>query len=128
VRWLKIVLFISGLAFLAYAFSNYFLPASFFVPSDAAGYATDAVKVIAAAYLFIAIIQLGSWKVTDRFALRLIAYASVVFMAAATAQAAMVGKGSSDPFHQYSIAFAAAWGAVTVLLAFLIYRERSEAA
>ena len=127
-RWLKILLFINGLAFLVYAFSNYFMPASFFVPSDAAGYANDAVKAIAAGYLALAIIQLGSWWVADRFALRLVAYASVVYAAAFAAQAAMAGTGSSDPFHQYGIAVAGAWAVVALLYAWLIYRERSGAA
>jgi hypothetical protein len=127
-RWLKILLFINGLAFLVYAFSNYFMPASFFVPSDAAGYATDAVKVIGAGMLAFAIIQLGSWKVTDRFALRLVAYASLVSAATFAVQAAMAGTGSSDPFHQYGMAVAGAWAVVALLYAWLIYRERSGAA
>jgi len=126
-RWLKIVLFVNGLAFLVYAFSNYFLPTSFLAPSDATGWGLDAVKLVAAGYLPLAIVQLGSWWATDRFSIRLIAYASIVYAAAFAVNAAMAGKGSSDPFHQLGIVLAGAWGAVVLVFAFVIYRERSEA-
>jgi hypothetical protein len=127
-RWLKYLLVVNGLASLAYAFSNYFLPTSFFAPSDAAGWGLDAVKLVGAGYLPLAIIQLGSWWATDRFSIRLIAYASIVYAAAFAANAFLAKSGSSDPFHTYGTVVAAAWAVVTLLYAWLIYRERSEAA
>ena len=127
-RWLKILMFINGLAFLAYAFENYFLPTSFFLPSDAAAYATDAVKLIGASYLPLAIVQLGSWWATDRFSIRLVAYASIVYAAAFAVNAVMVKADSSDLFHTYGIGIAAAWAVVALIYAWLIYRERSGAA
>jgi hypothetical protein len=128
-RWLKYLLLINGLAFLAYAFSNYFVPTSFLAPSDAAaGWGLDAVKLVGAGYLPLAIVQLGSWWATDRFSIRLIAYASIVYTAAFAANAIMVKSGSSDMYHTYGMGLAAAWAVVTLLYAFLIYRERSEGA
>jgi len=128
-RWLKIMLLINGVVSLAYAFSNYFMPTSFFAPSDAAaGWGLDAVKLIGAGYLPLAIVQLGSWWATDRFSIRLVAYASIIYAAAFALNAFLAKSGSSDPFHTYGMGVAGAWGVVALLYAWLIYRERSAAA
>ncbi len=127
-RWLKFLLVINGLASLAYAFYNYFLPTAFFLPADGAATAVDAVKVVGAGYLPLAVVQLGSWWASDRFSIRLIAYASIVYAVAFAANAFMVKSGSSDPFHTYGTGIAAAWAVVAVLYLWLIYRERSGAA
>jgi hypothetical protein len=128
-RWLKIMLLVTGVAYLIYAFLNYFVPTGFLAPSDAAaGWGLDAVKLIGAGYLPLAIVLIGSWWVTDRFSIRLVAYAAIVYAAAFAANALMAKTGSSDPFHTYGMGIAAAWAVVTVLYGWLIYRERSEAA
>ena len=125
-RWLKVLLLVNGLASISYFFSNILLPTSFFAPSDAApGYGLDAVKLLGLAYLPLGIIQLGSWRVVDRFSIRLIAVASMAYTAGFALLGAMAGSGSSDPFHKYGMGIAAAWVVVTLLYAWLIYRERS---
>ena len=127
-RWLKILVVVNGLAFLAYTVSNIFMPSSFFVPSDAPGYALDAVRAVGLGYLPLGLIQLGAWWMSDRFALRLIAGASLVYAAGFALLALMAGSGSSDPFHSLGVVIAAGWAVVAVLYAFLLYRERSGAA
>lgn len=127
-RWLKILLLVNGLASISYVFSNIVLPTSFFAPSDAtAGYGLDAVKLLGLGYLPLAIIQLGSWWVADRFSIRLIAVASMAYAAGFAVLAMTASSGSSDPFHQYGIGVAGAWLVVTVLYLWLLYRERSAA-
>ena len=127
-RWLKIIVFINGLAFLAYAFSNYFVPSSFFVPSDAPAYANDAVKATGTLYLPLAIVQLGSWWMTDRFGLRLVAFASLVAAAGFSLLSLMASTGTSAPWHQYNNGFAAGWAVVALIYVWLLYRERTRAA
>lgn len=127
-RWLKILLLVNGLVSISYVFSNILLPTSFFAPSDAAaGYGLDAVKLLGLGYLPLGIIQLGSWRIADRFAVRLIAVASMAFAAGFALLGAMAGSGSSDPFHQYGMGIAVAWIVVSVLYLWLLYRERSGA-
>lgn len=128
-RWLKILLLVNGLASVLYVFSNILLPTSFFAPSDAvAGYGLDAVKLLGLGYLPLGIIQLGCWRVADRFSIRLIAVASMVYAAGFALLAATASSGSSDPFHQYGIGVTGAWLVVSVLYLWLLYRERSGAA
>lgn len=127
-RWLKILLVVNGVAYLAYAASNIFMPTSYFVPSDAPGYAVDVTRVVGIAYLALGLIQLGTWWVTERFAVRLIAGASLLYSAGFAALAAVQGSGSSDPFHQLGVGIAAGNTVVAVLYAFLLYRERTSAA
>jgi hypothetical protein len=127
-RWLKILLVINGLASIAYVFSNILMPTSFFAPTDASGYGLDAVKLVGMGYLPLAIVQLGSWRITDRPAISLIAIASMAYAAGFALLAAMAGSGSSDPFHQYGMGVAGAWGVVALLYLGLVYRERSGAA
>jgi hypothetical protein len=104
------------------------MPTSFFAPTDASGYGLDAVKLVGMGYLPLGIVQLGSWRIADRFAVRLIAVASMAYAAGFALLAAMAGSGSSDPFHQYGVGVAGAWALVTLLYAWLIYRERSGSA
>ena len=64
----------------------------------------------------------------DRFALRLIALAALAYAVGFALLGAMAGSGSTDPWHQYGMAFAGAWVVIAVVWAFLLYRERSGAA
>lgn len=127
-RWLKILLAINGIAFVFYAVSNTVAPSSFFLPTEAPGYAVDAIRVLAVAYLALGLVQLGSWFVKDRQAVQLVAGASLVFVVGFAILAATQGTGSSDSFHQIGSAIAIGNGAVAVLYAFLLYRERTAAA
>ncbi len=127
-RWLKIVLAINGVAYLFYAASNTVAPTSYFLPADAPGYAVDVTRVLAVAYLALGLIQLGTWMVTDRLAVRLVAGASLVYAAGFAILGVTVGTGSSDPFHQIGLAAGIGNGVVAVLYAILLYRERSAAA
>ena len=127
-RWLKILLLINGIASVSYTFSNILLPTSFFAPSDATGWGLDAVKLVGIGYLPLGIIQLGSWRIAERFTIELIAFASLVYAAGFALLAAVAGSGSSDPFHKVGVGIAAAWVVVALLYVWLIYRERSGAA
>ncbi|KRT64583.1 MAG: hypothetical protein XU10_C0001G0032 [Chloroflexi bacterium CSP1-4] len=127
-RWLKYLLFINGVAFAIFTVENIFLPTSFLMPSDAPGYGLDAARAMGVAYLPSAVIMLGSWWMTDRFAIRLTALGALSFAVAFAVLAAVLSSGSSDLFHQNHLAFAAAWAVVALLYAWLLYRERSGAA
>lgn len=126
-RWLKIVLAINGVLNLGYAVGNIVAPTSFFLPGDASGYAIDVTRVVGVGYLALGLIQLGTWMVTDRLAVRLVAGASLVYNAGFAILGATIGTGSSDPFHQIGLVAGIGNGVVAVLYAFLLYRERSEA-
>jgi hypothetical protein len=127
-RWLKILLFINGVMFAIFAVENVFLPTSFLMPTDAPGYGLDAARAMGVTYLPAAIVWLGSWWMTDRFAIRLTALGAFAFAAAFAVLSAVVGTGSSDFWHQNHVAFAGAWAVVAVVYAWLLYRERSGAA
>ena len=127
-RWLKILLFINGVMFAIFTVSNIFLPTSFLMPADAPAYGLDAARTMGVGYLPGAVIWIGSWWMTDRFAIRLCALGALVYAAAFALLAAVLGTGSSDLFHQNHLAFAAVWAVVAVLYAWLIYRESSGAA
>ena len=124
-RWLKLLLAINGVVFVLYAVSNTLAPTSYFLPSDAPGYAIAVVRVVSVAYLALGLIQLGMWMVTDRLAVRIVAGASLVFAAAFAGFAVTVGSGSSDPYHQFAMAGAAGNVIVAILYAILLYRERA---
>ena len=126
-RWLKILLAINGVAFLAYAASNILLPTSYFLEADAPKTAVDAVRVVGIAYGALGLIQLGMWWVADRLALRIVAGASLLFCAGFAAQAALQGSASNDPFHQLGLVVAAGNGLVALIYAWLLYRESQTA-
>jgi len=106
-RWLKILLAINGVAFLAYAASNILLPTSYFLEADAPKTAVDAVRVVGITYGALGLIQLGMWWVADRLALQ--------------------GSASNDPFHQLGLVVAAGNGLVALIYAWLLYRESQTA-
>lgn len=126
-RWLKIVLAINGVVLIGYAVSNTVAPTSYFAPSDAPGYAIDVIRVVAVSYLALGLVQLGTWWVTDRRAVRLVAGASLVYAAGFGILGATIGTGSSDAFHQVGLVAGIGNIVVAVVYAFLLYRERSEA-
>lgn len=126
-RWLKILLAVNGVAYLFYGASNIVAPTSYFLPTDAPQAALDAVRAMSTLYAGLGLIQLGSWWLHDRSAVQLIAGASLLAVGAFAIAAALVGTGSSDPFHQLSLFVAVGNGAVAALYAVLLYRERMTA-
>ncbi|MEW5989907.1 MAG: hypothetical protein AB1736_01000 [Chloroflexota bacterium] len=127
-RWLKVLLAINGIAFLFYAVSNTVAPSSFFLASDAPGYAVDMLRVLSLAYLAMGLIQLGTWFVSDRLAVQMVAIGSLVFEVGFGVLAATQGTASSDPFHQMGLGIAAGNAVVAALYAWLLYRTRASAA
>ena len=126
-RWLKILLAINGVAFLFYAVGNIVAPTSYFLPTDAPQSALDAVRAMSSLYAGLGLVQLGSWWLQDRRATRLIAVASMVAIGAFAIAAALQGSGSSDPFHQLSLAIAVGNGIFAAIYAVLLYREQMTA-
>lgn len=101
-RWLKIGLAVNGGFFLWRGFLNILQPTSFYLEPEAPKYAMDAIRVLGITYLALGLIQLGTWCVPDRRAVRIVAGASLLFAAGVFAQAATQGSASTDSFHQLS--------------------------
>lgn len=101
-RWLKIGLAVNGGFFLWRGSLNILQPTSFYLEPEAPKYAMDAIRVLGITYCSLGLIQLGTWWMPDRRALRTVAGASLLFAAGVFAQAATQGSGSVDPFHQLS--------------------------
>lgn len=116
-----------GPPFLFHAVSNFVAPSSFYFPPDAPGYAVDVLRVLSVGYLAMGLIQLGSWFLTDRLAIQLVAGGSLVFVIGFGILAATQGTGSSDPFHQLGLAIAIGNVVFAALYAMLLYRTRSAA-
>ena len=102
-RWLKIMLVYNGLESLGRGFINLVRPTTFYLEPDAPRYAQDAVRVLAITYLALSLVQLGTWRVNDRRAVRTVALASLLFAAGVGVQAAAQGTGSTDAFHQAEV-------------------------
>jgi len=100
VTWMKLLLVINGGFFLLRGALDIVQPTSFYLAPDAPGYAVDAVRVLGITYLALGLIQLGSWVVNDRRAVRLVASASVLFAAGVFLEALSQGSGSADQFHR----------------------------
>jgi hypothetical protein len=121
-RWLKILLALNGVVFLWRAFNNIFRPTSFYLLSDAPKYAVDAVRVIGISFIALGLIQLGTWWVVDRLAVRIVAGASLLFAVGFVALAAMMGSTSADAFHRIRFGSIAENTVVVVLYAILLFR------
>jgi hypothetical protein len=101
--WLKMMLVYNGIESILRGGANLAAPTLFYLPGDAPAYAADAVRVLAITYLALGVIQLGSWRIGDRRAVRTVAWASMLFAAGVAVQVALQGPGSSDPFHQAGV-------------------------
>lgn len=128
-RGLKILLAINGVFFLVRGLINIVQPTAFYLQPDAPRYAMDAVRVLAITYLAFGLIQLGTWWVVDRRAVRIVAFASLLFAAGVAIQVATQGSASTDGFHQADVigpltlnnaAMNVLW---TALYAGLLFRE-----
>ena len=122
--WLKIALAINGAIFLWRGSLDIAQPTSFYLQSDAPTYAMDAVRVLGVTYVALGLIQVGTWWVADRRAVRIIAGASLLFAAGVAVQAVTQGSASADSFHRLSPGPAVENLVVAVLYAGLLLRER----
>ncbi len=127
-RWLKLLVAINGVIFVFYSGTNAFIPGLYFLPSDAPDYAVAVVHVVAVAYLTIGLVQVGTWMLTDRLAVRVVAFGSMVFAAGFAIVAGTAGTASSDGFHQFSLIAAVGHAIIAIVYAYLLYRERAEPA
>ncbi len=127
-RWLKILLAINGIVLLVYAATNTLAPTSYFLPSDAPGYAVDVTRVVGVGYLAFGLVQLGMWLVTDQMAIRIVAGTSLVYAAGFALLAFTSSASSSVTFHEIGVAAGIGNGLVAVLYAILLYREARTAA
>lgn len=123
-RWLKVLLAVNGAVFLYRGSLDILQPTSFYLESDALGYAMDAVRVMGITYLAFGLTQLGMWRVADPRAVRTVAGASFLFAAGVLAQAATQGSASTDAFHRLSLGAAAENLGVAASYAALLVRER----
>ena len=126
-RWLKVLLAVNGALFVLSGVSTIALPTAWFLPAAAPGYAMDLARVVGVFHLGLGLIQLGTWLVMDRLAVRLVAFASLVVEAGIGAQAALQGAGSTATFHRLGVAQAVVGVAFAVLYALLLNRERAAA-
>jgi len=102
-RALKIMLAYNGIESVLRGVVNLAVPTLFYLPKDAPGYAQDAVRVLAITYLALGVIQLGAWRMQERWAVRVIASASLLFAAGVAVQAATQVSGSTDAFHEAGV-------------------------
>jgi hypothetical protein len=126
-RWLKVGLAVNGGVFLWRGSLDILQPTSFYLEPDAPKYAMDAIRVLGITYISLGLIQLATWWVSDRRAVRTVAGASLLFAAGVFAQAATQGSASADPFHQLSPGAAVENLLVAMLYAgFLVLDARSQ--
>jgi hypothetical protein len=102
-RALKVMLAYNGVESVLRGLVNLLVPTLFYLEPNAPKYAEDAVRVLGITYLALGLIQLNTWRVPDRRAVRAVAYASLLFAAGVAVQAATQGSASADTFHQAGV-------------------------
>jgi len=102
-RALKVMLAYNGIESLLRGVAGLVVPTMFYLQPDAPEYAQDAVRVLAITYLTLSVIQLSTWGMTDRRAVRSVAVASMLFGASVAIQVATQGSASTDVFHQAGV-------------------------
>ena len=127
-RWLKILLVLNGAASVLYGLLGWFMPGQFWAPEGSPVTVVQIIHGLSSLQLALGIIQLGAWRMKERWGLELVSVASL-FNAFAFAVVIYLASGtaSNDMFHQIGVPGAAIWLAVALVYAFLIYRERQEA-
>ena len=127
-RWLKILMALQGVAFIFYALEAFYDPNLFWSPSGSPDNVLDIGRAVGVAQLAFGIVQLGAWRMTERWGVELIAMASLVF---SVGFAIMLGIASSHPsddmFHQFGMTGVAVWAVFAILYVALLLRERREA-
>jgi len=124
-RWLKILLVINGLAFILYGLEALYDPSPFWMPKGSPASVVDIGRAMGLTQLAIGVIQLGTWRITERVAIELVAGVSLVFAAGFGILLGMnTSTTSDDMFHQFGLPGAAAWLIVAAPFAGLMYRER----
>lgn len=128
-RWLKILIAVNGVAMVFYGLEALYDPGLFWSPAGSPATVVDIGRAVGVAQLALGLIQLGAWRMKERWGVELVAMASLAYAVGFAAILAMASSNASeDMFHQLGMAGAAAWAVVTILYAVLIYRERQEAA
>jgi len=127
-RWLKSLLVLNGAASVLYGLLGWFMPGQFWAPEGSPVTVVQIIHGLSSLQLALGIIQLGAWRMKERWGLELVSVASL-FNAFAFAVVIYLASGtaSNDMFHQIGVPGAAIWLAVALVYAFLIYRERQEA-
>jgi hypothetical protein len=127
-RWLKILIALNGAVSVLYGLMGWFLPTQFWAPAGSPATVINIIQALSSLQLTLGIVQLGSWRMKERWGVELVAAASL-FNAFAFGVVLWLASSnpSSDMFHQLGVAGAAAWMVVALVYAFVIYRERQEA-
>ena len=127
-RWLKILLAVTGVAFVFYALEAFYDPNLYWSPSGSPDNVVDIGRAEGAGQLALGIILLGAWRIKERWAVELIALATLVYSVSFGAVMALASSHTSDDmFHKFGLGGTALWVIVAVLYAVLLYRERREA-
>ena len=127
-RWLKILIALNGVVSVLYGLMGWFMPTQFWAPAGSPVTVINIIQALSSLQLALGIIQLGTWRMNERFGVVLVGVASL-FNAFAFGVVLWLASSnpSSDMFHQLGAAGAVVWLVVAALYAFLIYRERQEA-
>lgn len=126
--WLKIMLVLNGVAFIFYALQSLYDPNLFWSPNGSPDNVLDIGRAAGVGQLALGTIQLGAWRMTERWAVEIVAVGSLAYSAGFAAVMAIASSHPSDDlFHNFGLAGAAIWAGVAILYAVLLYRERREA-
>lgn len=126
-RWLKILIALNGVAFIFYALEAFYDPNLFWSPSGSPDTVLDIGRAAGVGQLAFGIVQLGAWRMKERWGVELVAVASLVYAVGFGVIVAIASAHPSDDmFHQFGMLGAAVWAVVAILYAVLLYRERRE--
>jgi hypothetical protein len=127
-RWLKILMAVNGVAFVFYGLEALYDPSLFWMPKGSPASVMDIGRAMGFAQLTFGFVQLGAWRMTERWGVELIAGASLF---TAVTFGVLLGLNTANPsddmFHQFGWAGAAVWAVIAILYAALLYRERAQA-
>lgn len=127
-RWLKILIALNGVAFIFYALEAFYDPNLFWSPSGSPDAVRDIGRAAGVAQLAFGIVQLGVWRMKERWGVELVAVASLVYSVGFGVMLAIASSHPSDDmFHNFGMAGAAVWAVFAILYLVLLYRERREA-
>jgi peptidoglycan/LPS O-acetylase OafA/YrhL len=126
-RLLKILIALNGVAFIFYALEAFYDPNLFWSPSGSPDTVLDIGRAAGVGQLAFGIVQLGAWRMKERWGVELVAVASLVYAVGFGVIVAIASAHPSDDmFHQFGMFGAAVWAVVAILYVVLLYRERRE--